>query len=152
MKSRRLNIECLETRLALAGVQCLTHPPPSQGETSNAVSVHVADMDRDSAGDANRDVQFNQFHIAQVLLAAKYLTGQPATWAEGDWNGDGVFDQMDLIAAMQEGNYVSKLFAADGPPRQSHWTGAVRAMYRILTRHWTPAAVQVPHSHPAGQR
>ena len=27
---------------------------------------------------------------------------EPATWAEGDWNRDGRFDQLDLITALQE--------------------------------------------------
>ena len=45
------------------------------------------------AGDANRDDQFNRLDIVQVLQAAKYLSGGPATFQEGHWNGDGVFDQ-----------------------------------------------------------
>jgi len=49
-------------------------------------------------GDANKDdVIFDQFDIIQVLQAGKYLTGQPATWEEGDFNHDGVFNQFDLI-------------------------------------------------------
>ena len=40
-----------------------------------------------SPGDANRDFSFDQLDIVQVLQAGKYLTGQPATWGEGDWNG-----------------------------------------------------------------
>ena len=31
------------------------------------------------------------------------LTAAPATWDEGDWNGDGVFDQLDLVRALQAG-------------------------------------------------
>ena len=45
--------------------------------------------------------------IVQVLQSGKYLTGLPATWQEGDWNSDGVFDQLDIVAALQWGNYVS---------------------------------------------
>lgn len=58
------------------------------------------------AGDADLDGQFNQFDIVQVQQAAKYLTGESATWSEGDWNGDGVFDQKDIVAAFTTGNYL----------------------------------------------
>jgi hypothetical protein len=57
------------------------------------------------AGDANRDGAFNQLDIVQVLQAAKYQTGQPATWEEGDFNRDRLFDQLDIVAALQTGKY-----------------------------------------------
>ena len=41
-----------------------------------------------------------------MLEAAKYRTGEAAEWRQGDWNGDGVFDQLDIVAALQTGNYV----------------------------------------------
>jgi len=46
------------------------------------------------------------YDIVQVLQQAKYLTGQPATWEEGDWTGDGVFDQFDIVAALQTDDYL----------------------------------------------
>ncbi len=63
-------------------------------------------------GDANLDYQFDQFDLIQVLRAGKYLSGLAATWGEGDWNGlnptaalphvgDGMFDQLDIIALLQ---------------------------------------------------
>ena len=64
------------------------------------------------AGDANRDLQFDQQDVVQVLQAAKYLTGQPATFAEGDWNDDGFFNQLDIIAALQTGNYLQGPYAS----------------------------------------
>jgi hypothetical protein len=30
-----------------------------------------------------------------------------ATWVEGDWNGDMVFDSGDLVFAFQDGGYVA---------------------------------------------
>ena len=39
----------------------------------------------------------------QVLQAAKYLASVPATFEEGDWDSDGVFDQLDIVAALQTG-------------------------------------------------
>ena len=35
-------------------------------------------------GDADQDFDFDQLDLIQVQVAAKYLTGQPATWGEGD--------------------------------------------------------------------
>ncbi len=68
-------------------------------------------------GDANIDYLFNQEDIIMVLGAGKYLTGQPAVWSEGDWNGapggsagspppgDNYFNQLDIIASLAAGNY-----------------------------------------------
>lgn len=76
------------------------------------------------AGDADQDLDFDQFDLIQVQQAAKYLTGTPATWGEGDWNGapggsqgnppagDGVFDQFDLIAAQQTAAFNKGFYAA----------------------------------------
>ena len=50
--------------------------------------------------------------LVLVLQAAKYLTGEPTTWEQGDWNGDGVFDQLDIVAALQTGNYLQGPYAA----------------------------------------
>ena len=70
------------------------------------------------AGDANMDYEFNQLDLVQVQIAAKYLTGQPATWGDGDWDGapggepgspptgNGMFDQLDIIAALGAGTYL----------------------------------------------
>jgi hypothetical protein len=40
------------------------------------------------------------------LQSAKYQAGQPATWAEGDFNGDGFFDHLDIVEALQTGRYT----------------------------------------------
>ena len=49
-----------------------------------------------------------------ALQGGKYLTGQAATFEQGDWNGDGLFDQEDIVAALQAGDYdpVDAAFAA----------------------------------------
>jgi hypothetical protein len=79
------------------------------------------------AGDANQDLEFNQLDLVQVQIAAKYLTGQSATWGEGDWNaapgggvgdppaGDGQFNQLDIIAALNAGTYLMGPYAAATP-------------------------------------
>jgi hypothetical protein len=76
------------------------------------------------AGDADMDMDFDQLDLVQVQIAAKYLSGQPATWGEGDWDGapggspgdppigNGLFDQLDIIAALAAGTYLTGPYAA----------------------------------------
>ena len=83
------------------------------------------------SGDANRDFTFDQLDIVQVQQAGKYLTGQAATWGEGDWNGgpggypgnpplgDGLFNQLDIIAALGANTYMSGPYAAVPVPEPS---------------------------------
>lgn len=78
------------------------------------------------AGDANQDLRFDQLDLVQVQLAAKYYTGQAATWGEGDWDGapggsqgnppmgNGLFDQFDIIAALHAGVYLTGPYVAVG--------------------------------------
>ena len=77
-----------------------------------------------SAGDADQDLDFDQLDLVQVQVAAKYLTGKPATWGEGDWDGapggqpdspptgNGLFDQVDVVAALATGTYLTGPYAA----------------------------------------
>ncbi len=70
-------------------------------------------------GDADLDDDFDQNDLVRVLQAAKYLTGRAASWGEGDWNGgpggtlemppmgDGVFDQIDIIASLNQNSYLT---------------------------------------------
>ena len=79
------------------------------------------------AGDADMDLDFDQLDLVQVQIAAKYLTGQAATWGEGDWNaapggaqgeppaGNGRFDQLDIIAALGPGHYLTGPYGALQP-------------------------------------
>ena len=39
------------------------------------------------AGDADEDLDFDQLDLVQVAQRARYLTGQAATWGDGDWDG-----------------------------------------------------------------
>ena len=76
------------------------------------------------AGDADQDLDFDQLDLVKVQIAAKYLSGQAATWGDGDWNGapggkqgeppagNGFFDQLDIIAALGSGNYLNGPYAA----------------------------------------
>jgi hypothetical protein len=83
------------------------------------------------AGDADQDKDFDQFDLIRVQQSAKYLTGQAATWGEGDWNGvpggspgdppagNGQFDQLDVIAAQQPALYLTGPYATIQPNGQS---------------------------------
>jgi hypothetical protein len=85
------------------------------------------------AGDADQDFDFDQLDLIKVQVAAKYLTGQAATWGEGDWNGapggepgnppagNGFFDQLDIIAALGPGHYLKGTYIAlAGPGTEGH--------------------------------
>ena len=75
-------------------------------------------------GDADQDLDFDQLDLVKVQVAAKYLTGESASWGEGDWNGapggsvgsppagDGVFNQLDIVAAQQAGVYLTGPYGA----------------------------------------
>jgi len=79
------------------------------------------------AGDADMDLDFDQLDLVQVQIAAKYLTGQAATWGEGDWDGapggqpgsppqgNGLFDQIDIISALAPAHYLTGPYAALRP-------------------------------------
>ena len=62
-----------------------------------------------------------------MSIAGKYLTGRDATWGEGDWDaepagalgnpreGDGVFNQIDIVAALKADAYLTGPYAAQLP-------------------------------------
>ena len=97
------------------------------GGDGNDWSIYTVSQTGDfvlQAGDADQDLDFDQFDLIQVQQAATYLTGTPATWGEGDWNaapggepgnpprGDGQFDQRDIVAALQGGFYLKGRYVA----------------------------------------
>jgi hypothetical protein len=102
----------------------------SEEQIQNAMNFGVSNFNGGGggemlqAGDADQNLDFNQLDLVLVQVAAKYLTQQPATWGEGDWNGapggspgsppqgDGVFDQLDIIAALNAGTYLTGPYAA----------------------------------------
>jgi hypothetical protein len=76
------------------------------------------------AGDSDQDLDFDQFDLIIVQQAAKYLSNEAATWGDGDWNGapggsqgsppdgDGFFNQLDIIAALNNGLYLKGSYGA----------------------------------------
>lgn len=83
------------------------------------------------AGDSDEDFDFDQLDLVKVQIAGKYLTGQPATWGDCDWDGapggtpgtpptgDGLFNQFDIIAAQIAGTYLTGPYAATGDGQTS---------------------------------
>ena len=75
------------------------------------------------AGDADQDLDFDQLDLVRVQVADKYLTGLTATWGDGDWDGapggepgnpprgNGLFDQIDFVAALHGGHYLAGPYA-----------------------------------------
>ncbi|MCA9217967.1 MAG: hypothetical protein KDB27_33080, partial [Planctomycetales bacterium] len=58
-----------------------------------------------SVGDSNLDGSFTTGDLVLVFEAAKYETGAAATWEEGDWNGDLLFDSNDFVFVFTYGDY-----------------------------------------------
>ena len=112
--------------IALGGEASWPDHPDNNGHMS-ALTLEVGGGTALQPGDANMDLKFDQLDLVQVQIAAKYLTGQAATWGEGDWDrapggspgspppGDGLFNQLDIIAALNAGKYLTGPYAAIGP-------------------------------------
>jgi hypothetical protein len=97
------------------------------------------------AGDADQDLDFDQFDLIKVQIAAKYLTGQAATWGEGDWNGapggrqgsppagDARFNQLDIIAAQLGNKYLMGKYGALTPSDGVRGDGQTSIVYNPAT-------------------
>ena len=53
------------------------------------------------ACDVNHDGTFDRQDLSHVVQAGYYLRGIQVAWEDGDWNSDGVFDQYDIVLALQ---------------------------------------------------
>ncbi len=56
-------------------------------------------------GDADLNGLFDSGDFVAVFIEGLYETGEPAGWAQGDWNADLVFDSGDFVAAFIDGGY-----------------------------------------------
>ena len=65
----------------------------------------VVDLANTSMGDSNFDGEFDSGDFVSAFAAAKFETGQRATWSEGDWNGDLLFNSTDFVCAFSCGPY-----------------------------------------------
>ena len=85
-----------------------------QDSAGNPLAAGTTQSWSNGAGDADENGQFDQLDVVAILQAGKYLTGASATWSEGDFNLDGVFNQFDIILAQQTQppHYLTGPFAA----------------------------------------
>lgn len=136
-------------------------PGPISGSSDIFQATWVS-LDGLQAGDANQDKQFDQTDLVQVQQSAKYLTGLPATWGEGDWNGapggepgnpprgDGVFDQADIIAALGTGLYLTGPYEALSHVRRANngftsaaYDASMAEPYVIASPEMEPSSIDV---------
>ena len=104
----------------------------NDGNDSTLFNFQVFPLLGLEAGDADQDLDFDQQDIVKVAVAGKYLTAQLATWGEGDWDGapgggpgnspsgDGLFNEFDIIAALQAGIYLTGSYVAVNPSGQDN--------------------------------
>ena len=59
-------------------------------------------------GDSNLDGKFDEQDLVTAFIFGKYMSEQPAGWADGDWNGDQVFGTEDFVVAFVAGNYLTR--------------------------------------------
>jgi hypothetical protein len=63
------------------------------------------DLKKAPVGDADLNGSFTSDDFVTVFTGGLYETGSPATWVQGDWNGDLLFDSNDFVAAFIDGYY-----------------------------------------------
>ena len=85
---------------------------------ANPLAERGEDQWINGAGDSNLDNEFNQLDLIKLLQNGQYLSGLPVAWSQGDFNGDGVFDQFDviLIQSTAPPHYLQGSFAAVSMP------------------------------------
>ena len=93
-RSRGLSVECLEQRLALAGVEFLAHPLSAQSDANGAASVYAVDLN----GDNDLDVLFASSNDNRIA------------WYENT-DGKGGFGQQQVITTQADG--AKSVYAAD---------------------------------------
>ena len=76
--------------------------------TASPASPGSAEFFSRILGDVDRDSLFSQADINQLIQAGKYLSGDPATFEEGDFTGDGVFNQLDIVMALSAGTFKAE--------------------------------------------
>ena len=50
-------------------------------------------------------LEFSSGDLVVVFAGGKFETGEAAGWADGDWDGNGVFNSSDFVAAFSGGGY-----------------------------------------------
>jgi hypothetical protein len=65
----------------------------------------IRELQESWLGDSNFDGEFNSADFVAVFQVGKYEQDTPATYAEGDWDGDLVFASGDFVVAFQDGGF-----------------------------------------------
>jgi hypothetical protein len=99
-----------DIELLSAEARAGTNMPAFDLDNNNMVNgedrrVWIEDLKNTYFGDSNLDLQFSSADFVKVFQDGKYETGQAATWAQGDWSGDGLFNSSDFVVAFQAGGY-----------------------------------------------
>ena len=68
-----------------------------------------------AAGDTNLDWSVDILDIANVIVAAKFNSGLPTSWREGDFNDDGLCDMLDVADLMSAGLYAANSYNGVDP-------------------------------------
>lgn len=96
------------------------------GTLGNVDLIYTAVAAPLQPGDADQDLDVDQFDLIQAFQAGKYEMGPLADWSEGDWSGapggragspppgDGEFNSSDLVDVFVAGFYVTGPYATDG--------------------------------------
>ena len=118
---------------------------------SGTVRIASPDFTDIQPGDANRDGEFNQLDLLQALRNGRFRNGEAATWEDGDWDGapngrlarppegNGVFDNQDLITALAADQWLAGSYLTDdndsvaGEPPVDYENGEVHASKLLTT-------------------
>ena len=89
----------------------------------NASGVNILLNHSPRLGDFNADGTVDLADVEGLAQSGRYQSDLPATFTEGDWNGDGVFDQQDLNQAIRRGasdEFVAALAVAVAEESQTN--------------------------------
>ena len=135
----------LTVSAGLARLTALNHVKAARGDgtwgggsgiTSSAVALQVAGglsrtlgwIEHDdgsltiaaaAAGDTNLDWVVDILDVANFVAGGKCNTGLPATWMDGDFNHDGLFDVTDLAEVISTGLYGQEGYRFPPPTARS---------------------------------
>ena len=86
--------------------QLMDGPPTSEDRVALSESAQP-DGFHTYVGDSDLNGVFNEQDIVGVFIEGKYLTGEAAGWAAGDWSGVLVFAEQDFVQAFVAGGYLA---------------------------------------------
>ncbi|MFC1758396.1 PEP-CTERM sorting domain-containing protein [Planctomycetota bacterium] len=100
-----LDIDALTHETAIGSIDILYDVTADGNVDYDDIDMWVNELRHTYFGDANVDGQFDTKDLIKMFQAAKYETGEMATWSEGDFNGDGFANSSDLVLAFIQNGY-----------------------------------------------